>query len=334
MGIAIPAKTVVALVIAFIALAPQSPAWAGGGPVPVTLQLLWTHQGYFGGYYVADRKGFYAKEGLSVRFLEGGPKADPISPVLDGRAEFGIAAAADLIIARANGKPVRAVATIFRRTATVYVSRADSGITRPIDFKGKTVRVSTVDAASFNAVMARVGIKPTEYRLVNLPSDVAVFASGAADVWAAYINNFVVTLEESGQKLNYIYPDDYGVHFYGDTLFTTDKVVADKPDLVLGFLRASLKGWDLAVDDPPLVGALVHLYDPTADAAIETLKMRATQTLVNTGEDHIGWMSERRWAQMANILHEQGTLAEPMNPNDLLTPAFLVKIYGANPLPH
>src|SRR6266851_1294928 len=152
-----------------------SPASGAGQATPVTLQLLWTHQGYFGGYYVADKQGMYAAEGLSVRFLEGGPSSDLISPVLEGRAEFGVAAAAELLVARQSGKPVRAIATIFRRGATVYVSKADSGIARPADFAGKTIRVSTVDTANFLAMMSRTGISPSQYRVVKLPSDVALF---------------------------------------------------------------------------------------------------------------------------------------------------------------
>ena len=309
-------------------LATQEAAVAGDKTVPVALQLLWTHQAIFGGYYVADRQGFYAAEGLNVRFRESAPDADLLSPVLDGAAQFGIAGAAELLIARERGKPVRAIATIFRRSPVVYVSKASLGITRPDDFRGRTIRVVT-DPANFFAMMSHAGLARTDYRMVSLPSDPKLFAADAADVWLIYINGFAVTLERMGQKLNYIYPDDYGVHFYADTLFTTDNVIATQPDLVLRFLRASLKGWTGAVEDPALVGPFVRSYDPQADADLETQKMRATQALVNTGEDHIGWMREERWAQMAKVLKEQGALSGSLAVDDVFTMAFLRKIYEA-----
>jgi NitT/TauT family transport system substrate-binding protein len=306
-------------------------AWAADDATPVTLQLLWTHQAYFGGYYVADKQGFYAKEGLRVGFLEGGPNADLISPVLDGRAQFGVAAAAELLIARERGQPVRAIATIFRRGPTAYVAKAGSGIARPVDFVGRTVRVSTVDTANFLAMMSRAGVRRDQYTMVSLPSDVAVFASGAADVWSVYVNNFAVTLEQAGFKLTYIYPDDYGIHFYADTVFAGEQLIADRPDLVLRFLRASLKGWAIAVEQPRLVGGLVRSYDAKADSTLETKKMEATQTLVNTGEDQIGWMTEEGWTKMAGILEEQGLLAESQKARDAFTMTFLRQIYGAEP---
>jgi len=302
---------------------------ARAGKQAITLALHWSHQGYFGGYYVADKQGFYAREGLRLGFIEGGPEIDATTPVVEGRAQFGVAPASDVLLARAAGKPVRAFATIFRRCATVYVSKADSGITRPADFVGKTIRITTVDPATFFAMMNRAGIDRDRYRTVIIPSDIRAFASGAADVWAIYVNNFAVILEQAGYKLNYIYPEDYGVHVYGDVLFATDDLIASNPDLVLRFLRATLQGWEIAVEEPALVGSLVRSYAPQADAALETLKMRATQTLVNTGEDRIGWMREDRWAQTAEILREQGALSTPVKLDDVYTLAFLQKIYGA-----
>jgi NitT/TauT family transport system substrate-binding protein len=294
----------------------------------VALQLPWTHQATYGGFYVADKNGDFAAEGLQVQYLEGGPKADPISPVLDGRAQFGVTGAAELLIARASGKPVRAIATIFRRSPVVFVAKAESGIVTPEDFVGKTIRLTSVDDTSFRAMMKFVGIPDDKYRVVNLPSDVKRFADGEADVWSLYVNGLVILLEQADFKLNYIYPDDYGVHFYADTLFTTDDMISSNHDLVLRFLRASLKGWADAVEEPDLVGTLVHAHNPKADPAAEALKMRATQALVNTGEDRIGWMKEERWSQMAKTLDEQGLLPGQVSVRDVFTLRFLREYYG------
>lgn len=294
----------------------------------VILQLPWTHQATYGGFYVADQKGYFAAEGLQVEYLEGGPKADPISPVVDGRAQFGVTGAAELLVARASGKPVRAIATIFRRSPVVFVAKAESGIASPEDFVGRTIRLTNVDSTSFYAMMKFVGISGDKYRIVNLPSDVKRFADGEADVWSLYVNGLVILLEQAGFKLNYIYPDDYGVHFYADTLFTTDSMIAADPGLVLNFLRASMKGWAVAVEEPDLVGPLVHLHSAKADPAAETLKMKASQALVNTGEDRIGWMKQGQWDQMAATLQEQGLLPGTVDTGAVFTLQFIREVYG------
>jgi NitT/TauT family transport system substrate-binding protein len=293
---------------------------------PITVQLLWTHNATFSGFYAADQEGYYAAEGLDVTFIEGG-SIDLIAPVINVTAQFGVAGADALLLARSEGKPVRAIAIIDRRSPLVFGTLADSGITRPQDFVGKTIRVTPQVIPALHAMMERLGISPDQYTEVNLASDVAAFDSGQAQVWGLYLNNFAITLQQTGHELNYIYPDDYGVHFYGDTLFTTDEVIATQPDQVLRFVRATLKGWTWAVENADQAGALVQKYNPNVDPVIEIAKMTASLPLVNTGEDYIGWMKSDVWAGMEQMLREQGVLTAPLDVTQVYTMQFLEEIY-------
>lgn len=115
----------------------------------VTVQLSWHHYGAFGGFYAADQNGLYRDANITVSFLEGGPAYDPIDAVVAGEAEFGVASADTLLLARAEGKPVRAVATVLRRSPVVLVSLADAGIIHPEQLVGKKVRMTSQIAPSF-----------------------------------------------------------------------------------------------------------------------------------------------------------------------------------------
>ena len=163
-----------------------------GALTPVTVQLAWTHQAQFAGLYAADQKGYFAAEGLDVTFVEGGAGVDKLAPVLDGSAQFGVAGADELILARAEGKPLRAIATIYRRSPIVFIALSEKGITRPQDFVGKTIRAPANVAPSLHAMMARVGISPDQYTVVDLPADVKMFASGDVPVWGVYLNAFLI----------------------------------------------------------------------------------------------------------------------------------------------
>jgi NitT/TauT family transport system substrate-binding protein len=294
---------------------------------PITVQLLFTHNATFSGFYAADQEGYYSDEGLAVTFIEGGANVDLITPVINGTAQFGIAGADGLLLARSEGKPVRAIAVIDRRSPLVFGALADTGITRPQDFVGKTLRVTPQVTPALHAMMERLGISSDQYSEINLPSDVATFDSGQAQVWGLYLNNFAITLTQTGHDLNFIYPDDYGVHFYGDTLFTTDEMIAAQPDLVLRFLRATLKGWTWAVENAKQAGVLVQKYSPNADPAIEIAKMTASLPLVNTGEDHIGWMKPEIWSEMELTLREQSVISAALDVTNLYTMQFLQEIY-------
>jgi NitT/TauT family transport system substrate-binding protein len=321
----------VILLVAFVAVSLSACMPAASltpAPTPVTVQLQWTHQAEFAGFYAAEQMGYYAAEGLAVTFLPGGSNVDNVAAVRDGKAQFGTAVADQLIVARAAGQPLTALATIYRRSPAVFFALAETGITRPQDFAGKKIRAPQTIAPTLRAMAARVGVTSDQYTEVsNLPSDVALFASGDVPVWGGYLNALVLTVQRAGYKLNLIYPDDYGVHFYADTIFTRDDFIAANPDLVRRFLRASLKGWTYAVENPAAAGPLTLKYDPKADAELETAKMIASIPLVNTGEDHIGWMKPEVWAGMEQTLREQGVLTAPVDVMQVYTMQFLQEIY-------
>jgi NitT/TauT family transport system substrate-binding protein len=294
---------------------------------PITVQLKWLHQAQFAGFYAADQNGYYADEGLKVSFIEGGPTVDLEKSVLDGAAQFGVTGAERLIAARAEGKPIRAIAVTYRRSPLVFMALADSGITRPQDFVGKTVQAGSTGVIILHAMMAKVGISPESYHEVNLGADLGPFYSGEVQVWNAWLNNEVLMAQSDGHKVNIIYPDDYGIHFYSDTLYATDAYISAKPDSTLHFLRATLKGWNFAIENPTLIAPMVAKYNPKADLQHETAQMTASIPLVNTGEDFIGWMRPEVWAGMQQTLREQGVLTAPLNVTQVYTMQFLEEIY-------
>jgi NitT/TauT family transport system substrate-binding protein len=317
--------SVLALLTAASACSPAAPA---PDLTPVTVQLSWTHQAEFAGFYAAEQQGYFRDQGLKVTFLEGGPEVDFIKPVADGKAQFGIAQPADLILARADGKPVRGIAVIFRRSPIVFFSKQDSGIIRPRDFIGKKIRSAVTVDQTLRAMMAKEDISQDQYEQVYLPSDVGQFASGDVPIWGGFINVFVLEVQRAGYKVNIISPDDYGVHFYGDTLITTDALIQKNPDLVQRFMRAALMGWTYALENPEAIGSYISTYSPDANADLETDKMIASIPLINTGEDHIGWMKRETWEAMAQTLRTQGDLKESLKVDDVYTMQFLEEMYA------
>lgn len=314
---------IVLSVVLFGQSACEAPASAPPALTPVTVQLRWTHNAQFAGLYAADRNGYYADEGLAVSFVEGGPAVAFIQAVVDGDAQFGITNADGLILARAAGIPVRAIATIYRRNPTVYMALGDSGITRPQDFAGKRVRVVPASLPILRAMMARAGLTPDDYTEVAIAENLEPLFAGEIDVSSGFVTNEVLVAQAAGKRLNLIFPDDYGVHFYSDTIFTTDQLIAENPDLITRFLRATLRGWVFAVENPAAIGPMVQHYNPQADVAMETQKMTASLPLVNTGEDRIGSMKPEMWAGMEQTLREQNVLTRAVDIEDVYTLQFL-----------
>lgn len=293
---------------------------------PVTVQLSWTHGAAFAGYYAADQNSEYAARGLQVTFLTGGPRVDPVPPVVEGRARFGTAAAHHLLRARADGKPVRSLACIYRRSPLVFAALADSGIAHPRQFVGKTIRLGRQNIQILYAMMAQFDVASDRYTVVET-NDPQEFYSGKVDIWGGFLIGSVRDAVAAGHELSIIFPDDFRVHGYHECLFTTDEVIAAEPQLVARFLGATLMGWRFVVDHPDEVGSMVVGYDPGLEAATEIAEVRASRPLFNTGENHIGWMRPEIWAAIAASLQETGGLPAPLDVTQVYTMQFLTEFY-------
>lgn len=302
-------------------------------PDAVTLQLKWVHQAQFAGFYVAKEKGYYAGENLAVTFLEGGPETDLARSVLSGEAQFGVMAPEDVLTQRGEGKPLTAIAAIYRRSAVVFAALADSGIVRPSDFKGKTVAAGDEGGGArdfelqLHALMKQLRIDASTVRITPYDPAYTAFYKGEVDVTPAYSTGGLIKMRQKGLKLNLIWPSDYGIHFYSDTLVTTDRLIEHHPDRVLRFLRATLKGWKDAVEDYPKAVELTLKYARIPDPVLQTAMMEALLPLVHTGEDVIGWMKPEIWTVMAELMKNNGLLPAPVDVNVAYTPRFLNEIH-------
>ncbi len=304
-------------------------------PDEVTVQLKWFHQAQFAGFYLAKEKGYYEEENLTINFLEGGKGVDAMDTLVSGRADFAVVSPEDVLIERSRGVPVEAIATIYQRSAVVFISKADSGIERPFDFAGKTVAVGGGPGSirdfqiQFNALIKKLKIDSTAIKEVPYDPEYEAFLKGDADVTPAYITGGFIKLKNEGHPLNIIWPGDYGLNFYSDTLVATKKTIEKKPELVVRFLRATLKGWREAVGDTEAAVAATMKYAQNKDEALQKAMMEAQLPLVNTGEDPVGWMQEKYWQSMIQILREQNIISAPFPGADkVYTMEFLKTVYG------
>jgi NitT/TauT family transport system substrate-binding protein len=301
----------------------------------IKVQLKWVHQAQFAGFYTALENGYYADEGLDVVLVPGGNEVDRVSAITSGTVDVAVLSPEDIIIKRRQGLPLKAIAAIYRRSAVVYLSRQGSGIHRPEDFSGKTI--ATIDPHGslrdfqyqLKAMMNNLGLGLDDLKLLPYDPDYTGFLAGTVDVTAAYITGGLVMLRQKGHRPNLIWPGDYRVRFYSDTLATTDQMITQQPERISRFLRATLKGWQTAIGNPAATVDIVLKHALIQDRALQTAMFDAMIPLVHTGEDNIGWMHAHTWREMHRVLVEQGIIDRPLDPvEQLYTMRFLEEIYG------
>lgn len=223
----------------------------------VSLQLKWHHQFQFAGYYAAVKKGFYEREGLAVKLLKGEPPKSPIDRVLAGTAQYGIANS-DVFQRFLNHEPLVVLAAIYQHSPYILISLRGKEISSPGDLVGKKVLVAKGQGTIvLKSLLLKEGISLNKVQIVDYSYKVDL-RRAKIDAIIAYGTDKPFELQKEGFNTHVIDPITYGIDFYGDLLFTTSKEAEEHPDRVEKFKRASLKGWQYAMDHPEEIALYIE----------------------------------------------------------------------------
>jgi ABC-type nitrate/sulfonate/bicarbonate transport system substrate-binding protein len=281
----------------------------------VTMRLKWFNQAQFAGFYVAEEKGFYKSAGLDVNIQPGGPDFPAVQMVTGGNEQFGVTGADQILIARSKGVPIVALAVIYRRNPFVMFSLQKSGIKTPADWIGKKVgvKIGGNEELIYRAVLAKGKIDKSQLTEIPVKFDIAPLLTGAIDVWPGYLINEVLTAEEKGFPVNIVYPSDYGIDLYADTLFTTEAVLKSKPDMVRNFVDATLKGWNSAIAAPEEAAKITVKYGDKLTYDHELAMMKASVPLLKPDTKPVGFMDAAGWTSAQKLLLDAGFQKEPID---------------------
>ena len=294
----------------------------------VSLQLQWVTQAQFAGYYVALDKGWYREEGIDLTINPGGPDLVPLDLVTAGTHDFGTVLLADLIVAVQDGKPLVSIAQIQQSNGLLLLAHKSSGIEGPADFVGKRVGVWLGGwEAQFDALMAREGLTAGDFELVSQGFSMDPFLAGSLDVASAMIYNEYHVVLESGvraESLNIIDYANYGLDFPGDTLFTSRRLAQENPDLCARMVRASLRGWEYAVQHPEEAVDIVLKYDQSGiqTESHQLSMMEEIAKLVSLPLRPIGFTDRDDVRRTIDTLLSYGVLSQAVQPDDVFTNEF------------
>ena len=152
-------------------------------------------------------------------------------------------------------------------------SLSASGITRPEDLIGKKVGVNIggTKHREFQALLRHLNITEDRIQLIGMTeSSPAPLLAGQVDAMLGYTEDQPVTVELRGESVNRILLADHGIDLYSTNIIGNETFVYENEDLVKRFVRASLKGWRKAVEDPEAAVQAYVIARPESDAAFNT----------------------------------------------------------------
>lgn len=233
----------------------------------VALQLKWVTQAQFAGYYVAADKGFYADEGLEVEIKPGGPDIAPAQVIAGGGADVVLDWMPSALASREKGLGLVNIAQPFKSSGMMLTCRKDSGITSPEDFKGKTLGVWFFgNEYPFLSWMSKLGI-PTDgsdggVTVLKQGFNVDPILNKQADCVSTMTYNEYWQIIDAGLSADDLVVfkyEDQGVATLEDGIYVLEENLKDDAfkDKMVRFVRASMKGWKYAEENPDEAAEIV-----------------------------------------------------------------------------
>lgn len=295
------------------ALAALSLATGARADTAITFVTDWKAQAEHGGFYEALAEGLYARRGLKVRILQGGPSVNVPQLLATGAADFGIGSndfiALNIVKA---GAPLRAVMAVFQKDPQVLITHPRGDVRKLADMKGKPIMISDAATSAFWPwLKAKYGFDDRQIRKYTF--NLAPFLVDPKAIQEGYVTSEPYTIERQGRFKPQVYLlADNGYPGTANLVLVPQKWIDGRRGAVQAFVDATILGWThYLYGNPAPANALIKRDNPemTDDLIAQAIaKMKAYDILEPKGlKLHaIGTMSDAHWKAFFDTMSSEG----------------------------
>ena len=333
----------VAKITALAALAATILATSALADDKVSVQLDYVVRGNHAMFFVAKEKGYFAKQGIDVSAIRrgtGSPNAMRL--VANGNAEFGFGDLPTLALARSQDVPVVALAAVNQHSPLGMLALASKHkLAKPQDLKGLNIGVQPSGSTYvfLTAFLAANGMSMNDIKQSTVtPPYENYLLLGRVDAVPGYIDAEVPELEAKAGgpgSLSIIQGSDFGYIVYGSGLFTSEKMIAERSDVVQRFVNAYMQAFADVIKSPEEAADITIKANPEyadkKDVLVKQIKADVDHTFFSkdTQQNGIGWMNEDTWKQSIKLLVDQGAMKQSIDAAKVFNVKFLA---AAKPL--
>ncbi len=289
----------------------------------VKLVLNWFPKSQHGGVFAAQEQELFTNHDLNVQIEAGGPQVSSIQIVASGNADFGLAHADQIVIARNEGIELVTLAATMQNSPAALMFHEGEAISDFEELNGRTafIQPGIPYWDYLNSKYDLSGVTELGYtgQHVNFIEDLE-------SVSQAFVTSEPFFLDKEGIKTETILVSESGFDPYNVVLFTTKDYIAENKEVVQRFVTSFVEGWNYYEESPYEINEIIHEVNP--NLAVEDLEFEtdAQKEFVYGGdaaEHGFGYMTEERWALLISQLLELGLLEEDFDANEIFTTEFL-----------
>jgi len=296
---------------------------AANGLFPIVLQTDWYPQPEMGGFYQAQLQGLYKAQGLDVDIVPGGPNIVVGQQVASGAAQFGMGSSDLVMVDNARGIPEVAVAATMQQDPQAIMVHEASTVRTFADLNGHSIAVKP-GSIWFQYLVKRYGL--TNLRETPATFSVANFMQDPDYIQQAFVTSEPYFARKAGAPVRTLLISSTDYQPYR-VFFTSKQFLAEHPDIVDKFVKASIQGWQNYLADPTLVDAQLTKLNPAMSSnqmkySVETLKAGHFIDGPGTPESHLGHFTPERWNTTYQQLVSLKVIPHPIDPSSTYTTRF------------
>lgn len=293
----------------------------------IKVVLDWTPNTNHTGLYVAAAQGMWEKRGLDVEIVQP-PESGADQMVASGAAEFGVGTQEGLTLAREQDIPLVSLAAVIQHNTSGFASPAHKNITEPKDFEGYTYGGwgSPAEEAVIGSMMKEQGADVGKVNIVNMGM-ADFFTAVQKDIdfaWIFYAWTGIEA-EQRGIPINMVYLSDFNeqLDYYTPVLETSEKMIAEQPDVVRAFVEGASEGYEYAIEHPAEAADI--LLEAVPDLNAELVKESQEWLAGKYQDDAPRWGEQKRevWSGYAEFLREHDLLKKELDIDAMFTNEFL-----------
>lgn len=311
------------LVLTLLTACKSKPADTPNGLFPITFQADWYPQPEIGGFYQAQLQGLYKAEGLDVKIVPGGPFVIGDQQVATGSAQFAMGSSDAMLVRVSQGLPLVAVAATMQQDPQALMLHEDSPVHTFEQLDGHTIAAKP-GSIWFQYLVKRFNL--THVREIPATYSIANFLQDPGYIQQAFVTSEPFTAGQHGAKVRTMLISTTGYQPYR-VFFTSKQFLAEHPEIVGKFVKASIQGWKNYLADPTMVNAEIAKLNPNMSPeqmkfSTDTLKSNHFIDGEGTPQSHLGHFEAERWATTYKQLVDLKVTSAPIDPTAAYTLQF------------
>src|SRR5258708_6066311 len=282
----------------------------------------------FAPWVLAKHLGFYSEAGYDVEFVVARGCGDVAKQIGVGNAPIGGAIGDTPIIVRGNGVPVKAVGLMGSGALTVVVGRKDRGIEKLEDLRGKKISVLAFQDTTSYALLGALASKniakgDVDAQAVGPAAVASLVVAGTVDACAC-TPDWEINVKDGIKDTVSLPTKDY-FQSMSQAILASDKMIAERPDMVRAIVKATLRGMKFVMDDPDKAALAYVEASPTFKGKEELMKKILANYTERTykGQATLGAMDPQRLANLQKFYKSQGFIESELPVDQLYSNDFI-----------